>query len=103
MLFFGAFAPLVSLPVVGSVNAVRNGTGDGLIIIALAVASVIFILRRAYQWLWFSGFGSVVVIGLNFLVLQSRIAEVKSQMDRELADNPFRGLADVALQAVRIE
>jgi uncharacterized protein YjbI with pentapeptide repeats len=33
LLFLGAFAPVVSFPIVGSINFLKNGTGDGLILI----------------------------------------------------------------------
>jgi uncharacterized protein YjbI with pentapeptide repeats len=103
LLFIGVFTPLVRLPVVGSINALRNGSGDGIILIALAFASLVFIFRKTYQWLWVSGVGAGATIILNFLVLQFRISEIKSNIDQELQGNPFRGLADIAAQSIQIE
>src|SRR5688572_6811275 len=34
-LFFGVFAPLISVPFLGTMNYFQNGRGDGVIILAL--------------------------------------------------------------------
>jgi uncharacterized protein YjbI with pentapeptide repeats/type II secretory pathway pseudopilin PulG len=103
LLFLGAFAPVVSFPIVGSINFLKNGTGDGLILIALAVASVFFIFRRMYQWVWLSGLGALAVVSLNFIFLQVKLSEMQLRMQNELAGNPFKGIADLAVQSIHLE
>ncbi|HEY9825481.1 MAG TPA: pentapeptide repeat-containing protein [Stenomitos sp.] len=103
LLFLGAFAPVVTFPIIGSINFLKNGTGDGSILIALAIASVLLILKRMYQWVWLSGLGALAVISLNFIFLQIKLSEVQLRMQEELAGNPFKGIADLAVQSIRLE
>jgi hypothetical protein len=39
----------------------------------------------------------------TFVNFQLRMSESKAQMDKELANNPFRGIADVAVQSIQIQ
>lgn len=103
LLFLGTFAPIVSVPIIGSISFLKNGSGDGLILIALAIASVLLVLRRKYQWVWLSGLGALAVIVFNFIFLQIKLYEIQVRMQNELADNPFKGIADLAVQSIRLE
>jgi hypothetical protein len=103
VLFVGVFTPIISLPFVGSVNYFQNGKGDGVIILALAIVSLILTLTRRYGGLWFTGLGSLAVMIFTFINFQTRMSEVKAQMETQLSGNPFRGIADIALQSVQIQ
>jgi hypothetical protein len=94
VLTLGVFVPLVSMPIVGSINYFNNGNGDGVIVLALAVVSALLILSKKYLLLWPIGLGSLVLVGSTFVGMSQRIAE----MQLSLADNPFRGLATVQMQ-----
>ena len=50
-LILGVFAPILSLPIVGSVNYFSNGSGDGTIVLLVALISLLLTLRRRYEWL----------------------------------------------------
>ena len=66
VLFIGAFLPLVSLPVVGTLNYFDNGLGDGVIIVILAGLSGVFAAIRKPHLLWITGLGSLGVhLGLH--------------------------------------
>ncbi len=103
ILFLGVFMPIVSLPMVGNVNFFQNGEGDGTLILLIALLSILFSLREAFKWLWFTGVASVGILLLTLIAFHSRIGLVKQQMESQLADNPFRGLADIALQSVQLQ
>lgn len=103
ILFIGVFMPIVSAPIVGNLNYFQNGKGDGILIIALALASILLILSNKYGGLWITGFGSLGVLGFTYYNINSKMSAAKDMMDRELAGNPFRGLADVALQSFQIQ
>ena len=94
VLAVGAFAPLVSMPIVGSLTYFNNGRGDGVIVLALAVISALFVLAKRYRALWLTGLASLGMIGYTFL----RTAEALAALERELATNPFRGLANAQMQ-----
>ena len=103
VLFIGVFAPIVSIPIVGNMNYFQNGKGDGTIILVLAVISLILVLTMKYNGLWFTSIGSIGVMLFTFINFQSKISQVKADMDSELADNPFRGLAEMAMQSVQLQ
>jgi hypothetical protein len=103
VLFVGVFAPLVSLPFMGSINYFHNGEGDGTIVLVLAVLSLIVVLIRKYRWLWFTGVASLGMLTFTFVSFQHRMSSMRTDMSSDLADNPFAGLADLAVDAVQMQ
>ena len=103
VLFVGVFAPIMSIPIIGNMNYFQNGKGDGTIILVLAVVSLILVLSKKFKGLWFTGLGSMTVMAFTFINFQMRMSDVKAQMNANLAGNPFRGLADMAMQSVQLQ
>lgn len=103
ILFIGVFAPIVSIPIMGNMNYFQNGKGDGTIVLVLAVVSLVLVLVKKYNGLWFTGLGSLAVMAFTFINFQMKMSEAKAQMETELAGNPFRGLADIAMQSVQLQ
>ena len=103
VLFIGVFTPIVSIPIMGNINYFQNGKGDGTLILILAVISLVLVLTKKYKGLWFTGLGSLAVMAFTFINFQVKLADMKSQMESELAGNPFRGLADMAMQSVQLQ
>jgi hypothetical protein len=103
VLFLGVFAPVISVPIMGSMNYFQNGKGDGVIIIILAVISLILTLSGKYKGLWFTGLCSLGVLAFTFVSFQVRMSEARSQMELELEGNPFRGLADMAMESIQLQ
>src|SRR6516164_8202737 len=89
VLLLGVFLPLVSVPVVGNMNYIQNGTGNGVIIIIVAVIAAFAVLTKSFRWVWLSGLASLALLAFTFTRLQVRIAEARDAMQRHLADNPF--------------
>jgi hypothetical protein len=103
LLFLGVFAPVITAPIVGPQNYFQNGQGDGVIVAMLALASIGAVLARYFRALWLTGLASLGVLGFTFVNFQQKLSELQRGMNRDLADNPFRGLADMALQSVQIQ
>ncbi len=103
ILFVGVFMPIVSLPFIGTRNYFSNGQGDGVIILILAVISLLLTFTNSFRGLWFTGGSCLAVMLFTFLNLQMRLSDAKAKMETDLAGNPFRGIADAALQSVQIE
>jgi len=103
VLFVGVFAPLISVPIMGSMNYFQNGKGDGTIVLGLAVVSLLAALARKYKWLWFTGLGSLGMLTFTFFNFQYRMSSMKADMGKELEGNPFRGLADLAVQSIQMQ
>ncbi len=103
LLFIGVFAPIISLPIVGSVNYFQNGRGDGVIVLIFALISIVLTVSKKYRGLWITGVGSLGVMLFTFVNFQIRLSEMKDEMEKKLAGNPFRGIADVAMQSIQIQ
>jgi len=103
ILVIGVFTPIVSAPIVGNMNYFQNGKGHGTLILILAVVSVVLVLAKQLRGLWFTGLGSLAVMAFTFVNFQIKISDMKRQMESELAGNPFRSLADIAVQSVQLQ
>ncbi len=103
ILFVGAFAPIISVPVAGSINYFQNGKGDGTIIIGLAIISAVLALIRRYIGLWLTGAASLGLLTFTYLNLQAHLSGAQESMGVELADNPFKGFGDIILQSIQIQ
>ena len=69
----------------------------------LAVVSLVLVLAKKFKGLWLTGIASLAVMTFTFINFQIMISNMKSHMESELAGNPFRGLADMALQSVQLQ
>jgi hypothetical protein len=99
----GALVPVVTLPFVGAQNLFQNGGGDGTIIVGLAVAGLLLALLGGARWMVLTGGVAMAVVAVIFVRMLSVIHEMKQSLDAELAENPLRGLADVAMQGVQMQ
>lgn len=103
VLFIGVFTPIISMPIVGSLNYFQNGRGDGVVIAVLAVVSIILTLARRYRGLLVTGFLSLGLLAFTFINFQWRISEVRSQMEKQMANNPFKGLGDLMFNSIQLQ
>jgi hypothetical protein len=103
LLFLGVFAPIVSVPILGNMNYFQNGKGDGTIVLVLGGTSLLLAIAKRYSSLWLTGLASLAVMAFTFIKFQVKMADVRGQMESELAGNPFRGLADMAMQSVQLQ
>lgn len=103
LLFIGAFMPIVSLPIVGSLNYFQNGRGDGVIIVILAIVTAALAATGRTRHVIWTGLAAIVMLLYTFIRVQSGIADARSKLDTELADNPFRGLAEAAIGSVQLQ
>jgi len=62
LLAIGCFLPFASVPLFGSVTYVGGGTGDGLVVVVLAVLSIVFIFRKWYKALWLTAIASAAMV-----------------------------------------
>ena len=103
LLGLGVFVPIASLPIVGSVNYFQNGKGDGALILALAVASTAFAVKRRYGALWWTGGGSIAVVIFAFVYLSIRLNKAKADLSESMSGSMFEGLAEAAAQSVQLQ
>ena len=93
ILFLGVFAPISSIPIVGTINYFQNGRGDGVLILVLAVISAILTASKKFRALFSAGSACIAVLTFSFLNIQMKLSESRSHIDPGLAGNPFRAIA----------
>lgn len=103
LLFFGAFTPIISMPMIGNVSYFHNGKGDGVIILVLAIISLFLVFKNKYEKLFITGGLSLLILMFTFINFQLEMSAIKEEMEMSLADNPFRGIADMAMQSVQLQ
>ncbi len=103
LLLLGVFLPLISAPIIGGMNYVMNGRGDGMILLVLALASFWLTISRRIDVLKYMGGTSLAVMLFTFVNLQIKLHDLRKKMDGDLEGNPFRGLADAATQTIQLQ
>jgi hypothetical protein len=87
----------------GAQNLFQNGRGDGVVILVLAGLSLVATLARQYHPLILTGLAALGLLLYSFVTFQRALSELQTTLDTDLAGNPFRGLADLAVQAVQLQ
>lgn len=103
LLWFGSFAPLVSVPVIGSINYFRNGEGDGVVIVVLAFIALVLTLARYHRVVGLIGLVSLLLIGYSFFTIKSRLAAAKEDYELKMIGNEFAGVGRTFMEAVSME
>ena len=103
LLFVGAFMPIISMPIMGSLNYFQNGRGDGVIIVLLAISTAALAATDRVRHVIWTGIAALAMLGFTFFRFQSALSEAKAQMSADLSDNPFRGLAEAAANSVQLQ
>lgn len=103
LLFVGVFTPIVSVPFMGNVNYFRNGEGDGVLVLVFAGISAVLLLKEKFGGLYVTAGLSLAVMLFSFFNFQSSMSQARAEMERDLAGNPFRGLADMAVESVQLQ
>jgi|GEM_PF-659425 len=85
VLFVGAFLPIFSVPIAGSVNYFRNGTGDGQVIVVIAIISLVLVLLRKTKWLSVPGLISFGFLFRTFIDHQLALMIAEAGCGDELA------------------
>ncbi len=101
-LLIGSFSPIVSFGPI-SVTFFQQGSYEGILLLILAVASAILLAKQNFVWLWATAANAGLLVALSFLGRLYMIQEAKSKLETEMAGNPFRGLADLAMQSLQLQ
>ena len=99
----GAFLPIVSLPIVGSLNYFNNGEGDGIFIVILAVVAAVLTFLGQYKFLWIPGALSLAFLTFALVRFMQVVNEAKADLTSSLIGNPFAGLAEGLMGAVQLQ
>lgn len=103
VLALGTFMPIVSMPLVGSLNYFNNGQGDGVFILILAVAAAVLTLLGYYKFVWIPGAISAGLLLFTLIRFIQVVSDAKSSMSEDLEGNPFAGLAEGFMNSVQLQ
>ncbi|HEX8459391.1 MAG TPA: hypothetical protein VF656_19015 [Pyrinomonadaceae bacterium] len=103
LLVIGVFLPIVSMPMVGSINYFNNGRGDGIIIIALAAVTAALALAKKFKFVTFVGLASLALITYTLFRLLSGLNSARAEMEKSMSGNLFKGLGDAFLSAIQVQ
>jgi hypothetical protein len=103
VLALGAFLPIVSLPIVGSINYFNNGQGDGIFIVLLAAVAGVLTFFGQYKFLWIPGAASLALLLFALINFIQIVNDAKSELTDSLAGNPFAGLAEGLMASVQLQ
>jgi hypothetical protein len=99
----GAFAPMVRMPIMGSMNYFQNGRGDGVFIVILGTLSALLIAAKWFKGLWFTGLASAGLLIYAYTTFQGKLAQIREEATRDLAGNPFGGMAEAMVRSVQLD
>jgi hypothetical protein len=99
VLFIGVFTPIVSAPLIGSVNYFYYGKLSGTLILALAIGSLWLTLKKKYRFLLYTSIGSLAILVWTFIYFQYRLSGARAQVQSGVMNR----LGDVTLATVQIQ
>jgi hypothetical protein len=75
LLILGTFLPLISVPILGSINYFANGNGDGTLIIGYSVLAIIFTLIKRFTLLWIPAILSLGQLTYALITFSQKMSE----------------------------
>jgi hypothetical protein len=101
LLLIGAFTPILSVPVMGSISFFQQGW-QGYLLLALAIGSAIMIFPRRERGLRITAGGSLCFVLYSLISLQIKLMQMKKGMDTG-EDELFAGLAKLAANSIQLQ
>lgn len=103
LLVLGAFLPVISVPIMGSITYFNNGQGDGIIVAALGILTAGLSFANKFRALFLTGAASLAVIGYSFSNVILKLNDARAKMEDSLQGNPFSGLAEGIMNSIQIQ
>jgi hypothetical protein len=97
----GTFLPILHLPIVGSINYLAGGRGDGIVVLILsaAIAGLIVFGKRKVAML--AALAALAVITVTFAKITGVFLEMSQKAGNVSQDNPFAvGLSKLAMASI---
>lgn len=103
LLIVGVFLPILSVPILGSIDYFRGGEGDGVVILALGIVSLVLALTKKYKGLIVTSALSIGMLGFTLVNFYLKMSEMKAEYAKTMGDNPFAGLGQMAMETIKLE
>lgn len=102
-LILGIFAPFVSMPFLGAISILKFNGYVGAILFACAGVGGYFALKAAFKYMMYVGIAGLATTALTAVWFEYNLSRMRSQVDTELAGNPFAGIAGAMTQSVQLD
>ena len=93
LMLLGVFLPLANVPILGSINYIQSGKGDGTIILGLALVIAALVICGLRLPAVFVGMAAGAVMLYTLVRLIKAFSEVQANAADLAKTNPFGGLA----------
>ncbi len=104
LLIAGLFAPIITLPILGSINLFNNASNEtAIIIVVLAAAAAWLAVREHTEDAIWPGFAAGAILLYVFARIQYGLSKMRASLTEGLEGNPFAGLAQTALGSVQLQ
>lgn len=99
--FVGVFTPAISVPILGNINYLSIGSGEGVVVLVLSLISVVLVLARKRKGLFLTGGLSLAMLAFSFLNFQYRMSQGRSTYN---PDNPvLKGVGDALVGSIQLQ
>lgn len=100
LLVLAPFAPFLSAPILGRITLFRQGKGDGVVLLVVALVALGSALFGRYGFLWVSGSIGAFETGNLFWFFYHRLPELIDNYRRQTRDNIFGSIGEITLSNV---
>lgn len=97
----GAFCPIVRFPVVGSVNYVMGGRGDGIFVVGCSAAIIALVISGYRRTTGILAAGALFMMLMSVVQIAAKLS--KAQADLAKDSGPFSGLTTLIANSVGLE
>ncbi|MEN6412649.1 MAG: hypothetical protein ABFC84_07785 [Veillonellales bacterium] len=101
LLIAGPFSPILKLPSVGQISYFHHGHGDGILLLTFGMISLVAVLLKRYNLLYFTGISSLAMVTFTFYNIYQALRKIKMQLSRELSGQ-IQGI-DQFINSIQVE
>ena len=99
----GVFLPILSVPIIGSIDYFKGGEGDGVLVLGLGIVSLVLALMKKYKGLIVTSALSIGVMVFTLANFYYKMSEIKANYAKQMEGNPFAGLGQMAMGTIKLE
>lgn len=107
MIIVGIFAPMIEIPIIGSMSFFDNNRLYGTVIVVLSLLSLFLAFKNRYKLLWFIIVAILAVLGYSAWEAYKPVSSFKSKAGRilgeKLTDKIVDKLSDKAMDYIKVQ
>jgi energy-converting hydrogenase Eha subunit E len=84
LLIIGTFLPLVTMPIVGSLNYFLNGKGDGIYVVGYGGLAILFTLIKRYKLLWIPALLAIAQLTYALINFNQKLSEAAAMLENNI-------------------